>query len=59
MYKCTKCHGSEVEQLAWIDLNTTEQQEGDVGEYYCRSCGAHTDVYFDNSNDLHDKDIDD
>ena len=48
MYKCTKCFSPEVEKLSWLDLNTGEEQDGEVGEYYCRSCGAQTDVYYDN-----------
>lgn len=47
MYKCVKCHSDQVEQLAWVDLNTQEEMDGEVGEYYCRSCGSHTDVYYD------------
>ena len=47
MYKCSRCHSTEVEALSWIDLNTGEEQDGEVGEYYCRSCGSHTDVYSD------------
>ena len=51
MWKCTKCGGNEVETLSWVDLNTGEEQEGEVGEYYCRSCEAHTDVSFDEGPD--------
>lgn len=47
MYKCTKCGSTEVEALTWMDLNTGEEQDGEVGEYYCRSCQAQTDVTFE------------
>lgn len=45
MYKCNKCHSGEVEYLTWIDLNTHEEMDGETGEYYCRACQSHTDVY--------------
>jgi hypothetical protein len=45
MYICTKCNSSNVESLQWVDLNTGEADaESDVQEFYCRDCGAHTDV---------------
>lgn len=48
MYRCSKCYGDSVEMLDWIDLNSGEAQGDDLHEYYCRDCGAHTDVYFEN-----------
>ncbi len=36
-----------MEKLSWVDLNTGEEQEGEVGEYYCRTCGMNTDVHYD------------
>lgn len=62
MYRCTKCGSYEVEMLAWIDLNTGEEKDGDVGEYYCRSCESHTDVESDDlpeEDDELNNDIDD
>lgn len=44
MYRCSKCGGVEVETLTWVDLNTGEEQDGEVGEYYCRQCSAHTEI---------------
>lgn len=52
MYKCIKCNSGEVESLSWVDLNTGEQQDGEVGEFYCRSCGSHTEVAFDSGEGL-------
>ena len=45
MYRCVKCNSPEVESLEWVDMNTGEISAGEVGEYYCRSCESHTDVY--------------
>lgn len=60
MYICTKCGGTSVESLQWTDLNTGEvDTESETGEYYCRDCGAHTDVEWKASllDDLDDVEI--
>jgi hypothetical protein len=60
MYKCQKCNSTDVEALQWVDLNTGEaDQESDLQEFYCRSCGAHTDVeYVQGQWDIDDDDLD-
>lgn len=50
MYVCQKCGSDQVESLQWVDLNTGEADaESDVQEFYCRICGAHTDVEYKQS----------
>lgn len=47
MWKCTKCQSVEVEELGWVDMNTGEYMSGADDEYYCRTCEAGTEVWFD------------
>ena len=48
MYVCTKCGSKNVESLGWIDLNTGENGEDEVGEYFCRDCNTPCDVEYVN-----------
>lgn len=54
MWKCKVCNSTEVEGLDWIDLNSGDHLNDDVGEYYCRSCQNNVDVEYEDDaiNDL-------
>ena len=47
MWKCKNCNSTEVEMLDWVDLNSGDKLEDDLGEYYCRSCQSQVDVYYE------------
>ena len=46
---CASCHSDMVEKLDWVDLNSGEAMEDSLEEFYCRSCGAHTEVVYEDT----------
>ena len=57
MWKCGSCHSTEVEELDWVDLNSGDNLEDDLDEYYCRSCQSQVSVYYEDE-DTMDTDTD-
>jgi len=54
MWRCTQCYSPDVEKLDWVDLNSKENLDDDLDEFYCRSCGTQVDVYYDIDDDTDD-----
>ena len=45
MLVCSKCGGSNIQLLAWIDANTNEYRNEGTNEYedkWCEDCSSHT-----------------
>jgi len=44
---CETCGSTEVEQKAWVNLNTLEVnfiEAGDIQDTYCKSCQEHVKI---------------
>ncbi len=46
-WKCNTCFSTAVERLAWIDMESGEDSDDEIGEFYCRSCGNNVEVFYD------------
>lgn len=52
VWRCIECNSSNVEQLAWVQLNTTNPsitffESSDREEYWCNQCQEHTKLKID------------
>lgn len=49
IWVCLECGSKDVQQQAWVDLNTTNPnidffETNDIQDFWCKKCEAHTNI---------------
>jgi hypothetical protein len=49
MWRCVECNSTDVELLAWANMNTGEISEftDDLSGGFCNDCNDNTQIYFE------------